>query len=120
VARLVEVHLVLGFGLLALVAAVVLIGAPAALQRQAPLALYRRLHSAVTALIIAEVLLGAVLIATGKRPHSNLHMVYAPAALLVMPAARSLAARAPSRGAIYQLGGTVLLLGVIFRLTATG
>lgn len=119
-ALLVEVHLVLGLGLLALVATIVVVGAPAALRPQAPPDLYLRLHRAAAVLILAEAFLGVVLLAVGKRPHANLHVVYALAAVLVMPAARLLAGRGRSRASIYQLGGTVLLLGVIFRLTTTG
>jgi hypothetical protein len=120
VARLVEVHLVLGLGLLALVAAVVVIGAPAALRGRQPPAFYLGMQRGATVLVLAEVVLGAVLFAIGRRPQTNLHLVYALAALLVMPAARSLAGRRRSRAAFYQLGGTVLLLGIIFRLTTTG
>lgn len=119
-ARLVEVHLVVGLGLLALVAAAAVIGAPAALRGQAPPAIYSWIHRAAAAVIFAQVLVGAVLFAIGRRPQSNLHVVYALAAVLVMPVARSLAGRAHSRAHIYQLGGTVLLLGVIFRLSTTG
>ena len=119
-ARLIEVHLVLGLGLLALVAAVVVISAPAALRGHPPPAIYLRLHRVATVLILAEVFLGALLFALGRRPQTNLHVVYALAAVLVMPVARSLAGRGRSRAGIYQLGGTILLLGVIFRLTTTG
>jgi hypothetical protein len=120
VARLVEVHHVLGLGLLALVAAVVVIGAPAALRGKAPPSLYLPMQRAAAALIFVEVVLGAALIALGRRPHASLHLVYALAAVLVMPVARSLAGRGRSRAAMYQVGGSVLLLGVIFRLATTG
>jgi hypothetical protein len=114
---LVEVHLVVGLGLLAVVAAVVVI---AALRGHGQSPLLARLQRAVAALIVAQVFLGAVLFAVGKRPQTNLHLVYALAAILVMPVARSMARRSRSTALLYQVGGPVLLLGVIFRLATTG
>jgi hypothetical protein len=49
-----------------------------------------------------------------------LHLVYALAALMVMPAARLMIRRDPGHGRVYQIGATTLLLGVLFRLVTTG
>jgi hypothetical protein len=113
-------HLLLGFGLLALVAAVLVIGLRAALRRHPPPRLYLRLHRVVAVLVLAEAAVGGLLFAAGKRPNQNLHLVYALAAILVMPVAISLASRDKSKARLYHVGGTVLLLGVLFRLVTTG
>lgn len=117
---LVNVHLALGFGLLALVALVLVIGGYAALRHAPPPALYRQLHRVAAGLVLAEAFLGAVLFIGGRRPHVTLHLVYALAAVLVMPVARSMARRDPSKARFYHVGGTVLLLGVLLRLVTTG
>jgi hypothetical protein len=116
----VEVHMLVGLGLLGLVAAIAVIAAPAAVRGHSPPALYPLLHRAAALFIAAEVILGAALFASGRRPHDGLHLLYAAAAILVMPLARSMVRRDKSKARLYQLGGTVLLLGVVFRLTATG
>jgi hypothetical protein len=46
--------------------------------------------------------------------------VYAAAAVLVVPAARAMGRRDPSRARFYHVGGTLLLVGVLFRLVTTG
>jgi hypothetical protein len=115
-----EVHLVLGLGLLALVAAIVVVAAPAALRGRAPLPIYPLLHQAAAMLIVIQLALGILLFAGGRRPRDNLHLVYAAAAILVMPVARSMVRRDQAKARLYQLGGTVLLLGVVFRLATTG
>ena len=117
---LIEAHLVLGLGLLGLVAVIVLVAAPAALRGKAPPPHYPLLHRAATLLIAIQVVLGILLFAGGRRPRDTLHLVYAVAAVLVMPVAWSMVRREQSRARLYQLGGTVLLLGVIFRLATTG
>ena len=117
---LAEVHLALGLGLLGLIAAILVVAAPAALRGQPPAPLYPVLHRAVAWLIVAQVLLGALLFAIGRRPQDNLHLVYAFAAIPIMPLARAMARRDRSKARAYQLGGTVLLLGVVFRLATTG
>ena len=117
---LVQTHLVFGFGLLVMVAAALVIAAPAVLRGRTPAPLYAALQRAVTVFILAQVALGVVLFISGKRPQTNLHLVYALAAILVLPVARSLAHRRQATAPLYQLGGTVLLLGVIFRLATTG
>jgi hypothetical protein len=117
---LIEAHLVLGFGLLALAAALALIGGYAAVRRGRPPARYLQLHRVAAGLVLAEAFLGAVLFIGGRRPHVELHLVYAVAALLAMPAARAMGRRNPSRARFYHVGGTLLLLGVLFRLVTTG
>ena len=101
-------------------AAIIVVAAPAALRGGRPPAVYLPLQRAVTGLVLAQVIVGALLFATGRRPQTNLHVAYALAAVVVMPVAMSLARQNPSRARFYQLGGTVLLLGVVLRLVATG
>lgn len=120
VAALIMVHLVVGLALLALVAAILLLAAPAAIRGRQPPRLYRLLHRAATVLVGVEVLVGVLLYVQQRRPQSDIHLLYAAAALLVMPVAQALVRRDPSRARFYQLGGTLLLLGVIFRAVTTG
>ena len=117
---LVDAHLALGFGLLALAAVTLLIGVSAMLRHAPPPALYLRLHRVAAGLLAAEISLGALLFLGGRRPHISLHLVYALAVLVVMPVARSMARRDPSRARYYHVGGTLLFLAVIFRLVTTG
>jgi hypothetical protein len=117
---LIEGHLVLGFCLLALVAAILVIGVPAALRHSPPPPLYLLLHRVVAVLVLAEVGIGGLLFIAGKRPNVNLHLVYALVAIMVMPVALSMASRNPSQARLYHIGGTLLLLGVLFRLVTTG
>jgi hypothetical protein len=111
---------VLGFGLLALAATLVVIGGNAAVRRARPPARYLQLHRVAVGLVLAEAFLGALLFIGGRRPHVELHLVYAAAAVLVMPAARAMGRRDPSRARFYHVGGTLLLLGVLLRLVTTG
>jgi Na+-transporting NADH:ubiquinone oxidoreductase subunit NqrE len=115
-----DAHLLLGFCLLALVAVALVIGVPAALRRKPPPPLYLRLHRLVALLVLIEAVIGGLLFVSGRRPHFNLHVVYALAAILVMPVAMSVASRDPSKARLYHVGGTLLLLGVVFRLVTTG
>jgi hypothetical protein len=117
---LVDLHLILGLALVALVAAILVLALPAALTGRPPPTLYIPVHRLATAAIGLQILTGALLLGTGKRPWTVLHLVYALAALLVMPAARLMIRRDPGHGRVYQIGGTALLLGVLFRLVTTG
>jgi hypothetical protein len=117
---LVAVHLVAAVVLLALVAVILAIALPAAFRGQPPPGLYHPLQRVVAALILAQVAVGGVLLLAGRRPLTNLHLVYALAAMLVMPVARLLVRRDPRRARLFQVGGTLLLLGVVFRLLTTG
>ncbi len=114
------IHLAMGLGLLALVVVILALALPAALRGQAPPALYRPLHRAVAGLVLAQVVVGVLLLLVGRRPHTNLHLIYAVAAILVMPVARSIVRHDRGRARLIQLGGTLLLLGVLFRLATTG
>ena len=116
----VDIHLVLGFGLPVLVAAIIVVALPAALKGQQPPTFYLAMQRMVTGVVLAQVIVGALLFATGRRPQTNLHVAYALAAVVVMPVAMSLARQNPLRARLYQLGGTALLLGVLVRLVATG
>jgi hypothetical protein len=117
---LVAAHLATGLGALAVAAVTLAIAVPPAVRGGPPPRVYRPLHRAVAAMVGATVLVGGLLYVTQHRPQTGLHLVYAVAALLVMPVARALVRRDPARARAYQLGGTLLLLGVIFRLVTTG
>jgi drug/metabolite transporter (DMT)-like permease len=119
-ALLVDLHLILGLALVFLVAAILVLALPAALAGRRPPQLYIPLHRLAAAVIGLQIVLGALLLATGKRPGTVLHLVYALAALMVMPAARLMIRRDPGHGRVYQIGATTLLLGVLFRLVTTG
>jgi hypothetical protein len=117
---LVGTHMLLGFGLVALVAVVLAMAGYAAFRQVRPPPLYIQLHRVAAGLVLVEVLVGTLLLISGRRPHVNLHLLYALAAVLVMPVARSLARRDPPKAPLYHVGGTLLLLGVLFRLLTTG
>ena len=119
-AALVAAHLLTAVAALAAVAVNLLLAAVPALRGGQPPPHYRSLHRATAALVGIATLLGLALYATGQRPHTELHLVYAAGALLAMPVARAMVRRDPARARLYQLGGTALLLGVIIRLLGTG
>ena len=81
---------------------------------------------AVLASVFAAGLIGTILLATGSRPADPLHYLYGPAALIALPVAIWIGARAtrtgPSRvrrDAWTAVGG-LALLGIVLRLFATG
>jgi hypothetical protein len=117
---LIGIHLVLGFTLLVVVASILVLALPAALRGGPPPRVYLPLHRLAAALIGLQVLLGLALLGTGRRPGTALHPVYAIAALATMPAVRLMSRRIPGRGRLYQMGGTALLLGLLYRLATTG
>lgn len=117
---LVAAHLVLGFGVLALVVGLLVIAGYAVLRHAPPAVPYLQLQRVVAGLVLAEAAVGGLLFINGKRPHVSLHLVYALVAILVMPLARTMARSRPSNARFYDLGGTLLLLGVLLRLVTTG
>ncbi|MDP9325169.1 MAG: hypothetical protein M3O87_01355 [Candidatus Dormibacteraeota bacterium] len=117
---LVALHLGAAVVLLALVALILAMALPAALRGNPPPGLYHPLRRVAAALLLAQVSVGGILLLAGRRPLTNLHLIYALAAILVMPAVRLLVRRDPRRARFFQLGGTLLLLGVLFRLLTTG
>lgn len=117
---LIDLHLILGLALLVLVALILVLALPAALSGRPPPKPYVPLHRLAAVAVGLQVALGAVLLGAGKRPGTVLHLVYALAALVAMPSARGMTRRDPGHGRIYQVGGTALLLGVVFRLVTTG
>ena len=117
---LIDLHLILGLALLVLVASILVLALPAALSGRPPPKPYVPLHRLAAVAMGLQVALGAVLLGAGKRPGTGLHLVYALAALVAMPSARLMTRRDPGHGRIYQVGGTALLLGVVFRLVTTG
>ena len=116
---LVGAHLLVGGLALGAAVAAMVLAAPRALANRPPPDLYRPLHRAASALVVAAIVVGALLYVTSHRPAHSLHYLYAAAALLVMPVADALGRQDPSRARFYQLGGTALLAGVMFRLFTT-
>lgn len=119
-ALVVAAHLLVAVAAISVIGVNLVMAAVPALRGGQPPRLYRPLHRAAAGLIGAAVLLGLLLYATQHRPRSDLHLVYAATALAVMPVARVLVRRDPSRARLYQLGGTALLLGILLRLVGTG
>jgi hypothetical protein len=81
---------------------------------------------AVLVLVAAAGLVGIALLIDGSRPADPLHLVYGPAALVCLPVAIWLGAR-PAVGAgsrlrrdVWTAGGGIVLLGLAWRLLATG
>lgn len=117
---LIDLHLGVWLALMVMVAVILVSGFPAALGGRQPPALYVPLHRAAAGLIGLQVVIGALLFATGRRPQTLLHLVYAAAALATMPVARALARGSQGNARWYQLGATLLLLGLLLRLFGTG
>ena len=71
-------------------------------------------------------LVGLALLGAGSRPADPLHFLYGPAALISVPAAVWIGARAaPARRSrvrrdLWTAGGAIVLLGLGLRLFATG
>jgi hypothetical protein len=76
---------------------------------------------AVAAVVGLQVLLGLLAYASGSRPRTGLHLLYAVAALVVLPLAKRFSSEAPPapRAAVLAIGG-VLMLMIVWRLFATG
>ena len=84
---------------------------------------------AVLAVLLLEAaagLVGLALLGAGSRPADPLHFLYGPAALISVPAAVWIGARAaPARRSrvrrdLWTAGGAIVLLGLGLRLFATG
>jgi hypothetical protein len=85
-----------------------------------------RLILVVIGLVLANGLVGLLLIGTGGRPADALHLLYGPAALATLPVGISLSRRAsvgataPRRREAWLVVATIVLLGIELRLFATG
>ena len=84
-----------------------------------------RLVLAVVGLVLANGLVGLVLIGTDGRPADALHLLYGPAALVTLPVGVSLSRRASARAVArrsdaWLVVATIVLLGIELRLFATG
>jgi cytochrome bd-type quinol oxidase subunit 2 len=86
-----------------------------------------RLVLAVIAAIGVTLVLGATLLATGRRPADGLHLLYAVLALITVPAGWWIGGRPRNGGAPERIRrdasvaiAAVILLGIEFRLLATG
>jgi heme A synthase len=113
-------HALLGSVAMA-VAALFAIGAAVAAWLDRGHRLVRRAGLAVSAVLVIEVLVGAVLYLGGARPAEGLHLLYGLVILAVLPFASSFASEAPPRsytGAL-AVGGLVILL-LAWRLLSTG
>ena len=88
-------------------------------------ALDRAVLPVLGSVAVAEIL-GVVLLLTGARPADPLHFLYGPAALIALPVAIWFGARTPSADAsrvrrdTWTVIGAIVLLGILFRLYATG
>jgi hypothetical protein len=71
-------------------------------------------------------IVGVILLLTGSRTADPLHLIYGPAALIALPIAVWFGWRTPSadgsrvRRDLWTAAGGVVLLGILFRLYATG
>lgn len=73
----------------------------------------------VIPLVVFTAAVGLAEVLGGRAPQSRLHYAYAVAALAAVPLWRAAGRRIPDRAAVYQLVGSVLLLGVLVRLYLT-
>ncbi|MHB8508443.1 MAG: hypothetical protein ACYDGR_07320 [Candidatus Dormibacteria bacterium] len=71
-------------------------------------------------LSLVAAFIGIAILFTGHRPRMLLHVAYGVVVVLVAPLMRALALSRPGRGALYEMMGALLLLGVSLRLFATG
>jgi hypothetical protein len=119
VVSIVDVHrliaIVAGVAAAATVAVVVV---RAWLGRPGRLAVDRVILAALV-VIVANVAVGLVLLATGSRPADPLHFLYAVVALLALPIARFWGALERRRALALAIGG-VVLVGLVVRLFQTG
>ena len=80
-----------------------------------------RLRIGLTVVIGLQVLAGLALFATAARPRETLHLLYALAALAILPLAGAFASEAPPRPRAWVLATACLILLVIaWRLASTG
>lgn len=81
---------------------------------------------AVLLVLAAAALVGLALLASGSRPADPLHLLYGPAALIAVPVAIWIGARASAghasrlRRDFWTAGGGIVLIGLGLRLVATG
>jgi hypothetical protein len=81
---------------------------------------------AVLVILAAAALVGLALLATGSLPADPLHLLYGPAALIAVPVAIWIGARASAgrasrlRRDVWTAGGGIVLIGLGWRLVATG
>ena len=114
------VHMRLGAALVAVVAAGAVWAFVAALRGQVPPALRAFVRLSMLALL-AQVILGLLLLATGHRPADSLHYVYGGVVLLCIPAGIAWAATGEERREAWGLlGGLVAAVLIAVRAIATG
>jgi hypothetical protein len=79
------------------------------------------LRRGMLTLVGIQVVIGAVVYLTGRRPHEELHLLYGLVALGVLPLGSSFAEEAPPgpRAGVLAVAGA-LLLGLGWRLAVTG
>lgn len=89
--------------------------------RRAGGAAFDRFQAAVVSVLFVGSVSGAVLLASGMRPTDGLHLLYAAAALAMVPLARSFTGRSGQRAtAALLLAAFVVLGALMYRLIATG
>lgn len=111
-------HLIALLAAAAGLALVAVVAVGAAWRRPARFATDRTILLAL-ALVAVGIASGLVVLLTGGRPDDPLHLVYAVAALLVLPVARFWGRLERHRTAVLGVGG-VLLAALVLRLFQTG
>jgi hypothetical protein len=116
-----DLHLLLAFASMAVIAAVATEGA-VRLVRAGPPGRVASVGSGAVAVLLGMTAAGGLaLLLGGQRPKEWLHLVYALLAFGLVPLADSFAAQAtPRRRAVARLVGALVALVVIARLFATG
>ncbi len=115
-----EVHYALGIVVLAATALFTLTAGGLAFSTGAT-AWLEWARTGLLVLVAAQIVLGAVVFGTGRRPQEPLHFLYAVLLLGVLPLASRFAAEAPPkpRAAVLGVAGAVMV-GIAWRLLVTG
>jgi len=80
-----------------------------------------KMRVGVVVIAALQVVIGALLYATGRRPAETLHLLYGGVAVAAIPLAASFAFEAPPKAKAGALaGGAGLMLVMIWRLWVTG
>jgi hypothetical protein len=118
---LADLHGTLGFLILVAALLFVLVAAITAWLGRGGDAWIARLRLVFEAILLVQVVVGAIVFLTGARPTEWLHLVYGIAILAVIPLATTFASEAPprSRSGVLAVAGLVILL-LAWRLLSTG
>jgi hypothetical protein len=115
----------LHIALAATTVAILLVAAAEALGRIVRGGPPRRSSAAMSAIVVVVIGMtaagGLAMLALGQRPREPLHLIYAVLAAVLVPLGDSLSVNAtPRRRALARLIATLVTLGVVARLFATG